>query len=39
METDRIKYIILSDRKKELLENLYNDLYSKAVQEKAFDVF
>lgn len=39
METDRIKYIILSNRKKELLENLYNDLYSKAVQEKAFDVF
>ena len=39
METERIKYIILSDRKKELLENLYNDLYSKAVQEKAFDVF
>ena len=39
METDRIKYIILSNRKKELLENLYNDLYSKAVQDKAFDVF
>ena len=39
METDRIKYIILSNRKKELLENLYNDLYSKAVQEKAFDIF
>ncbi|MBR0322907.1 MAG: hypothetical protein IIX06_00260, partial [Bacteroidales bacterium] len=39
METDRIKYIILSNRKKELLENLYNDLYSKAIQEKAFDVF
>ena len=39
MESDRIKYIILSNRKKELLENLYNDLYSKAVQEKAFDVF
>ena len=39
METDRIKYLILSNRKKELLENLYNDLYSKAVQEKAFDVF
>ena len=39
METDRIKYIILNNRKKELLENLYNDLYSKAVQEKAFDIF
>ena len=39
MESDRIKYIILSNRKKELLENLYNDLYSKAVQDKAFDIF
>lgn len=39
METDRIKYIILNNRKKELLENLYNDLYSKAVQDKAFDIF
>ena len=39
METDRIKYIILNNRKKELLENLYNDLYSKAIQDKAVDVF
>lgn len=39
METDRIKYIILSNRKKELLENLYNDLQTKAIQDKAFDVF
>ena len=39
METDKIKYIILNNRKKELLENLYNDLYSKAVQDTAFDVF
>ena len=39
METDRIKYIILNNRKKELLENLYNDLYSKAIQDNAFDVF
>ena len=39
METDKIKYIILNNRKKELLENLYNDLYSKAVQDNAFDVF
>ena len=38
METDRIKYIILSNRKKELLENLYKDLYSKAIQDNAFDV-
>lgn len=39
METDRIKYIILNNRKKELLDNLYKDLHSKAVQDKAFDVF
>ena len=39
METDRIKYIILSNRKKELLEKLYNDLQTKAIQDKAFDVF
>ena len=39
METDRIKYIILSNRKKELLENLYKDLYSKAIEDKAFEVF
>ena len=39
MEIDRIKYIILSNRKKELLENLYNDLQTKAIQDKAFDVF
>lgn len=39
METDRIKYIILSNRKKDLLEKLYDDLYSKAVQDKAFEVY
>ena len=39
MEIDRIKYIILSNRKKDLLENLYNDLQTKAIQDKAFDVF
>ena len=39
IEVDRIKYIILSNRKKDLLEKLYDDLYSKAVQENAFDVF
>ena len=39
METDRIKYIILNNRKKELLENLYKDLYSKAIQDNAFDVY
>ena len=39
METDKIKYIILSNRKKELLENLYDDLYSKAIQDKAFEVY
>lgn len=39
METDRIKYIILSNRKKELLEKLYDDLQTKAIQDNAFDVF
>jgi hypothetical protein len=39
MEVDRIKYIILSNRKKDLLEKLYEDIYSKAVQEKAFEVY
>ena len=39
MEVERIKYIILSNRKKELLEQLYEDLYSKAIQDKAFEVF
>ncbi|MBR4156763.1 MAG: hypothetical protein IKU01_08740 [Bacteroidales bacterium] len=39
MELDRIKYIILSNRKKELLEKLYDDLYSKAIQENAFEVY
>lgn len=39
METDRIKYIILSNRKKDLLKKLYDDLYSKAVQENAFGVY
>ncbi len=39
METDRIKYIILSNRKKELLEKLYDDLHTKAIQDNAFDVF
>lgn len=39
METDRIKYIILSNRKKDLLEDLYDNLYSRAVQDKAFEVY
>lgn len=39
METDRIKYIILSNRKKDLLENLYEDLYSKAIKDNAFDLY
>ncbi len=39
MEMDRIKYIIMSNRKKVLLETLYEDLYSKALQEKAFEIY
>lgn len=39
LEVERIKYIILSNRKKDLLEKLYEDLYSKAVQDKAFDIY
>ena len=37
LETERIKYIILNNRKKELLEKLYDDLYSKALQDKAVE--
>lgn len=39
LQTDRIKYIILSSRKKELLEKLYDDLYAKAIQDKAFEIY
>ncbi len=39
LENDRIKYIILSNRKKKLLNKLYDDLYSKALRDKAFDIF
>jgi hypothetical protein len=39
MEIDKIKYIILSNRKKELLEKLYDDLNAKAIQDKAFEVY
>lgn len=39
LQTDRIKFIILSSRKKELLEKLYDDLYTKAIQEKAFEIY
>lgn len=39
MVSNRIKYIILTNRKKDLLKELYDDLYSKAIQDKAFDVF
>ena len=39
LETERIKYIILNNRKKELLEKLYDDLYSKALQDKAVGIY
>lgn len=39
LQSDRIKYIILSSRKKELLEKLYDDLYTKAIQERAFEIY
>lgn len=39
LENDRIKYIILSNRKKKLLNKLYDDLYSKALRDNAFDIF
>lgn len=39
LETERIKYIILNNRKKELLKNLYDDLYSKALQDKAVIIY
>lgn len=39
IETDKIRYIILTNRKKDLLKKLNDDLYSKALQDKAFDVY
>lgn len=39
LETERIRYIILNNRKKDLLEKLYDDLYSKALQDEAFVVY
>lgn len=39
METQRIKYIILNNRKKELLEKLYNDLYTNALKDNAIEVY
>lgn len=39
LEIERIKYIILNNRKKELLEKLYDDLYSKALQDNAFEMY
>ena len=39
METERIKYIILNNRKKELLDKLYDDLYSKALQDNAVEMY
>lgn len=39
METERIKYIILNNRKKELLDKLYDDLYSKALQNNAVEMY
>ncbi|MBR6775875.1 MAG: hypothetical protein IKM23_09250 [Bacteroidales bacterium] len=39
LETERIKYIILNNRKKELLDQLYDDLYSNALQDKAIEIY
>lgn len=39
LQSDRIKYIILSSRKKQLLEKLYEDLYEKALKERAFEIY
>ena len=39
IETDKIRYIILTNRKKDLLKKLNDDLYSKALQDKAFEVY
>lgn len=39
LQSDRIKYIILSSRKKQLLEKLYDDLYEKALKERAFEIY
>lgn len=39
IETDKIRYIILTNRRKDLLKKLNDDLYSKALQDKAFEVY
>lgn len=39
LEKDRIKFIILSIRKKNLLDKLYDDLYDKALRDNAFVIF
>ena len=39
LESEKIKFVILSLRKKELINELYNDLYTKAIQENTFEIF
>lgn len=39
LEKESIRYIILNMRKKELIENMNNSLYSKAVKEKVFEIY
>ncbi len=39
LEVDKIKYIILNNRKNELLRNLHEDIYTKARQDQAFVIY
>ena len=39
LEQESIRYIILNMRKKELIENMNNSLYNKAVKEKVFEIY
>ena len=39
MDKESIRYIILNLRKKELIENMNNSLYSKAVKDRIFEIY
>lgn len=39
MDKESVRYIILNLRKKELIENMNNNLYSKAVKDRIFEIY
>ncbi len=39
MDKESVRYIILNLRKKELIENMNNSLYSKAVKDRIFEIY